>query len=99
METTQSRTPDAPFQMETNDEHPPSAKRLFRLGFTIVLMGGLATVFWLVWSIQLRETSFEASLEKRLELLAASRAEVLSIWLTGLAEQGDRVIQSDLFRL
>ena len=46
-----------------------------------------------------KEAELKDSIEKRLELLAGSRAEVISTWLSGLVNQGDRIVQSELFRL
>lgn len=46
-----------------------------------------------------KERALEDSLEKRLELLAGGRSEVISTWLSGLVNQGDRIVQSELFKL
>lgn len=46
-----------------------------------------------------KEAELKHAIEKRLKLLAGSRAEVISTWLSGLVNQGDRVVQSELFRL
>ncbi len=46
-----------------------------------------------------KEGELKHSIEKRLALLAGSRAEVISTWLSGYVNQGDRIVQSDLFRL
>lgn len=46
-----------------------------------------------------KENELEGALQKRLELLAGSRAEVISTWLSGLVNQGDRIVESELFRL
>ncbi len=46
-----------------------------------------------------KEAELRHSMEQRLELLAGSRAEVISTWLSGLANQGDRIVQSELFKL
>ncbi|NNF98687.1 MAG: PAS domain-containing protein [Desulfobacteraceae bacterium] len=46
-----------------------------------------------------KEAELRNSIEKRLELLAGSRAEIISTWLSGLVNQGDRIVQSELFRL
>lgn len=49
--------------------------------------------------VENKENELEEALEKRLELLAGSRAEVISTWLSGLVSQGDRIVASDLFKL
>lgn len=64
-----------------------------------VVLIALGSFLWTGWNLREKESAFEAGLEKRLELMARSRTEVISTWLEGLAEQGDRVIRSDIFRL
>lgn len=46
-----------------------------------------------------KEAELQYTLEKRLELLATGKTDVISTWLTGLVNQGDRIVQSELFRL
>jgi PAS domain S-box-containing protein len=46
-----------------------------------------------------KEVELRNRLEKRLELLAASKADVISTWMAGLVDRGDRIVQSELFRL
>jgi PAS domain S-box-containing protein len=46
-----------------------------------------------------KEAELRHTLEKRLELLATSKSDVISTWIAGLVSQGDRIVQSELFRL
>jgi PAS domain S-box-containing protein len=46
-----------------------------------------------------KEAKLKGTLEKRLELLATGKTDVISTWLAGLVDQGDRIVQSELFRL
>lgn len=49
--------------------------------------------------VQDKAAKLEESVKKRLELLASSRVEVISTWISGLAGQGDRIVESELFKL
>ena len=63
--------------------------------FVIIAVVGLS----LRWVIGNKEAELRDTLEKRLELLATGKTEVISTWLTGLVNQGDRIVQSELFQL
>ncbi len=69
------------------------------MGVTIISLVVAALVTWVGWSINAREGELRAQVQERLELLANSRVEVLRSWLSGLAQQTDQLISSDLFRL
>lgn len=69
------------------------------MGVTIISLVVGALVTWVGWSINAREGELRAQVQERLELLANSRIEVLRSWLSGLAQQTDQLISSDLFRL
>jgi PAS domain S-box-containing protein len=49
--------------------------------------------------VQLKKTEFAGELQRRLEILAAGRVEVITTWLEGAARPADRVVDSELFRL
>ena len=53
----------------------------------------------LMWAIDSKDEELQHTLEKRLQLLATGKTEVISTWLSGLVNQGDRIVQSELFRL
>ena len=63
--------------------------------FIIIAVVGLS----LRWVIDNKEVELRYTLEKRLELLATGKTDVISTWLSGLVNQGDRIVQSELFRL
>jgi PAS domain S-box-containing protein len=63
--------------------------------FIIIAVVGLS----LGWIIGNKETVLRQTLEKRLELLAAGKTEAIATWLSGLVNQGDRIVQSQLFQL
>jgi PAS domain S-box-containing protein len=46
-----------------------------------------------------KEVELRHTLEKRLALLATAKTDVISTWMAGLVNQGDRIVQSELFRL
>jgi len=69
------------------------------MGIAIISLVIVALLAWVGWSIRAKKGELQDQVRERLELLANSRAEVLGTWLTGLVQQTDRLISSDLFRL
>jgi len=65
-------------------------------GFAIVAALAIAVPFVL---INLERASVLSDLERRLGILAQSRAEVIETWLEGLTHPVDKVVNSELFRL
>lgn len=76
-----------------------SRKKAVVLSIGIVLVVIAVVGLSLYGVIGNKEAELRNTLEKRLELLATGKAEVISTWLGGLASQGDRIVQSELFRL
>jgi len=74
-------------------------KRLLRLGLWIMLLAIALAIFLINWGVENKQQELETSLQKRLEVLAKGRVDVISVWLSSLAEQGNRITHSDLFRL
>lgn len=74
-------------------------KRLFRLSCWVLLLVVSVAVFLIYWGLDNKQKALEHALEKRLEVLAKGRVDVISVWLEGLSAQGNRIIHSDLFRL
>ena len=74
-------------------------KRLLRLGLWILLLAIAVAIFLVNFGVENKRQELESSLKKRLEVLAKGRVDVISVWLSGLAEQGNRITNSDLFRL
>ncbi|MGD8834002.1 MAG: HD domain-containing phosphohydrolase [Desulfobacteraceae bacterium] len=69
------------------------------IGICIVLIIITVVGLFLNEIIGNKEVELRNSLEKRLELLATSKTDVISTWMAGLVDQGDRIVQSELFRL
>ena len=69
------------------------------MGVAIISLIIVALLTWVGWSVRAKQGELHEQIRGRLELLATSRTEVLSAWLSGLVEQTDKLISSDLFRL
>lgn len=67
------------------------------LAFVLIISAGI--LFISNKSIHDKGSESLSNQEKRLNLLAHSRAEMVKAWLVNLSTQGDRLIKSDLFRL
>jgi PAS domain S-box-containing protein len=76
-----------------------SRKKAIALSIGIVSIVIVIVGLSLYGVIDDKEAEQRRTLEKRLELLATGKTEVISTWLGGLASQGDRIVQSELFRL
>jgi PAS domain S-box-containing protein len=76
--------------------HP---RRAIFIGIGLVFIVLVLSAVTLSWILSQKEDEFLEGLEKRLALMADGRAEVVSTWLSGLEDQGGRVVQADLFRL
>ena len=77
---------------------PKSGRTLFIGGLTIVviLIAAIALPFY---NIRAKETEFRQNLDKRLTTLAQSRGALVAAWLDGILVLGDRVVDSDFFKL
>ncbi|MDP3429072.1 MAG: hypothetical protein Q8R89_01930, partial [Desulfomicrobium sp.] len=69
------------------------------MGVAIISLIIVALLTWVAWSVKAKQGELQTQVRDRIELLATSRADVLSAWLAGLVEQTDKLISSDLFRL
>lgn len=92
------------FNLNHLDESDPkeskrSVKKTMALSLVIVFFVITIVGISLYGMIGSKEKELRYTLEKRLELLATGKTEVISTWLGGLVSQGDRIIQSELFRL
>jgi PAS domain S-box-containing protein len=74
-------------------------KKAIWISMCIVLILIAAVGLSLYAMIGNKEAELRHTLEKRLELLAASKTDVISTWIAGLVDQGDRIVQSELFQL
>jgi PAS domain S-box-containing protein len=69
------------------------------LGGAIISLVVAALLAWVAWTVRDKQGELQGQVRERLELLANSRAEVFTSWLSGLVQQSDKLISSDLFRL
>lgn len=86
---------------EASQSSPPTGtrRRAILIGVGLVAIVLVLAGLTMSWMLAQKEGEFRQVLEKRLALMAAGRAEVVSIWLSGLVDQGGRVVQADIFRL
>jgi len=89
----------SPFLAQIQEGPVKMKARILQVGLLVLGLIALTLTLLLFFSIRDKRTELERSVEKRLEILADGRAEIVSTWLSGLAAQGDRIIQSDVFRL
>ncbi|UZP66913.1 PAS domain-containing protein [Desulfovibrio mangrovi] len=78
-----------------------NAKRgkIILFGACLLAMTIVASVTLSMISINSKEKELVTTLARQQELLSHSRSEVVETWLASLAEQGDRLINADMFRL
>jgi PAS domain S-box-containing protein len=74
-------------------------KKLIRLCLWILMLAVALVIFMISTGIDGKRNEIERSLQQRMEVLARGRIDVVSTWLAGISAQGNRVINSDLFRL
>ena len=87
------------FDTQASSELWMTRRRTLWLALTVIAFITIAAVIGPLWSTHEKERELEISLDKRLSLLATSHTEVIDTWLDGLIRQGDRIVNSDLFRL
>jgi PAS domain S-box-containing protein len=98
----QNNTADRLFDSVSQlEENTPliQKKRFIRLSLWVLLLVVSLAIFLINWGLNNKQESLENALENRLEALAKGRVDVISVWLAGIASQGNRIIHSDLFRL
>ncbi|MGK2945871.1 MAG: HD domain-containing phosphohydrolase [Desulfuromonadales bacterium] len=83
----------------TPEYQPESRKMVFWIGLGIIAAVTIAAIIWVAWGLKLREREFEANLQKRLELMAASQVQMTEALLETSIEQANRVINAELFKL
>lgn len=71
------------------------------LGFGLVVLAVLVTATFLTayWNVRQKRAELEIAAGKRIEVLAATKAETVSQWIKDTTAKADRLIRSDLFRL
>jgi PAS domain S-box-containing protein len=73
--------------------------RIILFGACLLAMTIVASTTLAMLSINSEEEELVSTLARQQELLSHSRAEVVETWLASLAEQGERLINADMFRL
>ncbi len=87
-----------PTPTPTNRERG-NRNRIILFGACLITLTIVASVTLATISINSKERELTTTLARQQELLAHSRIEVVETWLASLAEQGDRLINADMFRL
>ncbi len=77
----------------------PKPPRTMLFGTVAVLVIFAAAAALVVFGMQAKERQFHTDLERRLMILATGRSELVSAWLDDTVQLGNRVAQSDFFRL
>ncbi len=83
----------------TPEYQPEPRKKVLWVGLGIIAVVTIAAIIWVAWGLKLREREFEANLQKRLELMAASQVQLTEALLETAIGQANRVINSELFKL
>jgi PAS domain S-box-containing protein len=83
----------------TPEYQPGPSKKVVWAGFGVIAVVTIAAIIWVAWGLKLREQEFESNLQKRLELMAASQAQMTEALLETAIDQANRVINSELFKL
>lgn len=78
---------------------PEKRRRAFWLGMAIIAAVAVGAMLWTAWGLKSRERQYVTNLQKRLELLAISQAQMVDALIQVSRQQADRVIRSELFKL
>ena len=70
-------------------------RRAFWIGRSIIVVAAIAAVLWVVWGLKAKEVEFEASLQKRLELMAATQVQLTEAMLETAISEANRVINAE----
>ncbi|MFQ6017986.1 MAG: HD-GYP domain-containing protein [Kiloniellaceae bacterium] len=84
--------------LRPDKDRPASSRTLVRGAVVIAVIVVIAIAVPAI-AIHLKKAELVAELERRLEILATGRADVIAAWLEGITRPADRVVDSDLFRL
>jgi PAS domain S-box-containing protein len=74
-------------------------RKTLNIGILFLFVLIIFSSSFLYWIFLEKEKDVENSSQKRLHILAESKIELIETWLSGVIQQGDRIIQSELFRL
>ena len=84
--------------IDPKDFRPAASRTLTRGAWVITVIVAIAIVVPF-FAIQLKRAEVIGEFERRLQILADGRSDVIAIWLDGLTRPADRVVDSELFRL
>ncbi|MFQ5774562.1 MAG: HD-GYP domain-containing protein [Kiloniellaceae bacterium] len=84
--------------IDISNPGPERAHTLVRGAWVVAVVVALAVLVPAV-AIHLKWLEILGELERRLEILARGRAEVVAAWLDGVTRPVDRVVDSEMFRL
>ncbi len=84
--------------IDPKDYRPAASRVLTRGALVITVVVAIATVVPFM-AIQLKRAEVVGEFERRLQILADGRSDVIATWLDGMTRPADRVVDSELFRL
>ncbi len=79
--------------------HYETGKKAFWVGLASIALVAVAAVVWVAWGLKSKAQEFEANMQKRLEVMAASQVQVIDALFETAIEQANRVINSELYKL
>lgn len=83
----------------TSDSHSDKKHKVLWLGLALVLITVIIASSVLYINLRNREADLEALLEQQELTSANGRIQNITLWLRGLEVQGERIANSDIFRL
>ncbi len=84
--------------IDPKDFRPAASRTLTRGALVITIVVVIAIVVPFI-AIQVKRTEVVGEFERRLQILADGRGDVIAAWLDGMTRPADRVVGSELFRL
>lgn len=83
----------------TMDTKAGKKSKILRLGVVLVLVVVLLASAVLYWNVRNKEADLELLLEQQQATIASSSIQSISMWLSDLEVQGNRIVNNDIFRL
>lgn len=81
------------------DSSTGKKSKLLWFGFGLILITLLLASSALYMNVRNRESDLEEMLEKQETMFATGRVQNITLWLSDLVVQGDRIVNGDIFRL
>lgn len=97
--STESEIFDFVFSDVDSARFKPARTRTLVRGLLVIGMIAVIAIVVTIVLIQIKHSDLEAQVERRLEVLSRSRAEVIETWLEGTTRPAEWVVDSELFRL